>query len=1403
MRVLVVQSAQDAGTSVAALVARGHDVLSAPLVSAERTAAPVVNLAGAQAFIVTSAEGARALAELVGVRTFPVFTDGDVTAAELKRLGFKQVETAKDDAADLARLVERKLKPAGGALIYACSTSAPINLTAMLSNMGFAVRSVPLYTLKRAEKMPDSLRAALTSRALDAALFFSADEARAFVALVQRDELEPLVNTLAAVPAPPIVAAPLRALKLGVVSVPAAADPDTLFGALDVKLVDKVEEDRHARERQIKEEAERERAAKAAAEKERQRQEDLVRARAAEEAARERAARERAEAERLAKEQAEREAAERKHLEQERLERERAERAEAERKRAAEAQAEKQRLAEEKAKRDREEQERKAREKDERERQAAAEKAERERLAAERTERERQERERKAQEKAERERLVAEKAAAEKAERERIAAERTEQERQERERKAQEKAERERLAVEKAAAEKAERERIVTLRAEQERVEKERRAAERAEQERLAAERAAAEKAERERLAAERAEQERLARAERERLAAEKAAAEKAERERLAAERAEKERIEREQAAAARAEQERIAAEKAAVAAAEAARVAQELAVREQSERARLAAEAAEQARVKAEQEARDKGEQERRALAQAEQERIAREKAEAERKERERLGAEQAEQDRIAREKAETEWAERARLAAEQAERDRQEHERLAFEKAERDRLERERLAAEKAEQDRIAREKAEAERAERTRLAAEQAERDRQEQERLAAEKAEQDRIAREKAVAERAERTRLAAEQAEHDRLEREKRAQERAEQDRIAREKAEAERHERERLAAEESERKRQERERVAQEKAERDRLAREGREREKAEQQVRNAAAKAEKERLAQEAAAQKRAAREEQARLKAEQRATQPHVSWWARLMGGATSPAAADLRAPWDMATGLDPKPKQETAGTLSPSDSPIVVVRGVSSARIEEVVPEAPARNVTPHTKEENRVQKSEEETLPEEATATPAHEAKPVPRSGGRAARLLAEDAADLRAKDQRFKYFERSEAPETESAEQTPSAQPHPEQLHEHLQQQPRRIGGVVLIAGIAAAAAFVLFTASGWVPRVKDFVQSPFSTEPSNGDIAAAQTHPAEPTPSAASVEAVNALRQDLAQRLAALEGRAPDSTGAVVSMGDSLSNQAKQLAAMSARLATLEAAIGNSARLEDIAKRMTALEGRTAEARTVLELGERVTSLETMARKTMVEQSSTIALVMAVGQWREAMLAGRPFAAELQTVKALAARLGNSSGSDMSPDDTGFAAHAERGIATFADLQRQFRATAAAATRAAVMPDNTSAWYRRILDRMFSIVTIRRLDGDAAGNSTSSVLARAERHLNESDLAGAVREMSGLTGYAGEAAAPWLDAARARVAAEHAAIDTTNKAVAALATVGKGLDVATPATKAP
>ena len=70
-------------------MARGHEVVAIPLVAAERVPNPKINLASAQGFLVTASEGARALADTIGVRTFPVFCESEQTAAELRRLGFK------------------------------------------------------------------------------------------------------------------------------------------------------------------------------------------------------------------------------------------------------------------------------------------------------------------------------------------------------------------------------------------------------------------------------------------------------------------------------------------------------------------------------------------------------------------------------------------------------------------------------------------------------------------------------------------------------------------------------------------------------------------------------------------------------------------------------------------------------------------------------------------------------------------------------------------------------------------------------------------------------------------------------------------------------------------------------------------------------------------------------------------------------------------------------------------------------------------------------------------------------------------------------------------------------------------------------------------------------------------
>jgi hypothetical protein len=66
------------------------------------------------------------------------------------------------------------------------------------------------------------------------------------------------------------------------------------------------------------------------------------------------------------------------------------------------------------------------------------------------------------------------------------------------------------------------------------------------------------------------------------------------------------------------------------------------------------------------------------------------------------------------------------------------------------------------------------------------------------------------------------------------------------------------------------------------------------------------------------------------------------------------------------------------------------------------------------------------------------------------------------------------------------------------------------------------------------------------------------------------------------------------------------------------------------------------------------------------------------------------------------------------------------------------------------------------------------LVTVRSVGADAEGSDADARVARAEARLADGDLAGAVAEIEGLEGPAAEAAAGWLERARARLAAEQA-----------------------------
>ena len=109
---------------------------------------------------------------------------------------------------------------------------------------------------------------------------------------------------------------------------------------------------------------------------------------------------------------------------------------------------------------------------------------------------------------------------------------------------------------------------------------------------------------------------------------------------------------------------------------------------------------------------------------------------------------------------------------------------------------------------------------------------------------------------------------------------------------------------------------------------------------------------------------------------------------------------------------------------------------------------------------------------------------------------------------------------------------------------------------------------------------------------------------------------------------------------------------------------------------------------------------------------------------------------------------------------------------ARNGVASRAVLQQQLAALADKIA-APAPPTGKRKWWSEALDRLRGLVTIRHLDHAAKSGPGAAVeVARAD--LAQGDLAGAVAEIGKLTGANAEAAQPWLQMARQRLAAETA-----------------------------
>jgi hypothetical protein len=240
---------------------------------------------------------------------------------------------------------------------------------------------------------------------------------------------------------------------------------------------------------------------------------------------------------------------------------------------------------------------------------------------------------------------------------------------------------------------------------------------------------------------------------------------------------------------------------------------------------------------------------------------------------------------------------------------------------------------------------------------------------------------------------------------------------------------------------------------------------------------------------------------------------------------------------------------------------------------------------------------------------------------------------------------------------------------------------------------------------------------------------------------------------------------------------------AAKLAELERRLAALEP------KLAEIDPKLAALDRKIAEkpavdpatvqslqtdlgriAMTQTELADRIGKLEQAVQREATIDRSDQVLLLALGRLRSAVQNSRPYAAELGAAKAFAQNRPEALAA-LQPLEP----YADRGIPSRGTLAQRFAQTAAAVARAERAPPGDD-WTDQALARIKGLVTVRRVGANAAEGSPDAAVASAEAALREGDLAGAVAALEPLQGAPAAAAKPWLDDARARLAAE-AALD--------------------------
>jgi uroporphyrinogen-III synthase len=306
-------------------------------------------------------------------------------------------------------------------------------------------------------------------------------------------------------------------------------------------------------------------------------------------------------------------------------------------------------------------------------------------------------------------------------------------------------------------------------------------------------------------------------------------------------------------------------------------------------------------------------------------------------------------------------------------------------------------------------------------------------------------------------------------------------------------------------------------------------------------------------------------------------------------------------------------------------------------------------------------------------------------------------------------------------------------------------------------------------------RAADPPAPPADLSPLEARVAALE---GRPTADAGAGEA----RAALDERLAAAERRLAELAERLAAL-DALRRQASDLAAALERVEGRLAGVDEAARraaetaqgAQQAAQAAQQAAGQAQQAAgAARQAGEdaraRAEAVSQELRERGLADAAGQAMVLAASQLRDAVEGGRLFAAQLEAVRSM---VGDLPGTAEALD--ALAPAAQTGVPTRAALIARAQGLGGRIVRAERSAAEGGTWVDEALGRLGTLVTVRRGAPAPGETGTEAAVARAEAAIAQGDIEAAVEHLSALDGAAAAAAAPWVEAARSRLAAERAA----------------------------